>query len=521
MIEQTYAGYLHNRYDFAGTGALTDFLSRRDDRLLFGDTVDLGALVQQYGAPLEVAYCPLITQQVQRMLEYAAAAQAATGYTGEFIYAYATKANFSEEVVRTALDAGAHYETSAAADVVIAHMLWQQGILASERYIFCNGSKEDMYLDGIVALRNAGHERVVAVLDDLDELETLLARVRAPMLFGVRERHAPEVVDHSHPGGERFGLTPDEIEQVVQRLAGTPHQLIVYHAMVGSQIEDAALWHARLTRSAEAWARLAQRVPSLRMFNFGGGMPTSGYDLGFSFDYTDFLQRLMTTVAAISARYAVPQPAIVAECGRYTVANHSVYLLEVGRVKQAGAVEPWYLLNGSLMVSAPDTLIVDQEFVVLPLADWDAPVRDVRLGGRRTCDSDDLYPRPHRPALPLPEYQPGMVLAVFGVGAYQAMIGGKGGAHHCLNPEMRRIIVEQVDDRLVLREIAPQGLTAMMTALGYNREILEPVRQPALGERVSLPSRPLRSGRRRSTLNRSAAQRGWSQRIAPMYAAPA
>jgi len=508
LIEQTYAGYLQDRYGFAGTGVLTDFLSRHNERLLLGDTVDLGALVAQYGAPLEVSYCPLITQQVQNMLDYATAARAQTGYAGDFLYAYATKANFSEEVVRTALGAGANYETSAAADVVIAHHLWRQGILPEDRYIFCNGSKEDAYIDGIVALRRAGYERVVAVLDDLNELEELIARCAAPMLFGVRERHAPEVVDLAHPGGERFGLTPAEIEQVVARLAGTSHQLMVYHAMVGSQIEDAAAWEARLQRSVTAYATIAARVPEMTMFNFGGGMPTSGYDLGFNFDYTGFLSNLMASTGRICADYGVAAPLIVAECGRYTVANHNVYLLEVGRVKQQGALEPWYLLNGSLMVSAPDTLIVDQEFVVLPLDGWDDAMQGVRLGGRRTCDSDDLYPRPNRPALPLPAFCEGMVLAVFGVGAYQSMIAGKGGAHHCLNPEMRRIIIEQDGDQLVLREVAPQGLVAMMTALGYNREVIEPARQP-IQQPIRLPisqqaaplpvrpARPMRPARRR------------------------
>ncbi|HEY1015636.1 MAG TPA: arginine decarboxylase, partial [Herpetosiphonaceae bacterium] len=255
---------------------LTDFLSRRDERLLLGDTVDLGALVERYGAPLEVAYCPLITQQVHNMVGYAAEARARAGYAGEFLYAYATKANFSEEVVRTALGAGAHYETSAAADVVIAHHLWRQGVLASDRYIFCNGSKEDDYIDGILALRHAGYSMVVPVVDDLDELATLLERARLPLLLGVRERHAAAVVDPAHPGGERFGLTHEEIDEAVEMIAGTRHQLIVYHAMVGSQIEDAAAWEARLARSVEAYARVARRVPSLRMFNFGGGMPTSG-----------------------------------------------------------------------------------------------------------------------------------------------------------------------------------------------------------------------------------------------------
>ncbi|HYF64875.1 MAG TPA: hypothetical protein VD886_18770, partial [Herpetosiphonaceae bacterium] len=101
--------------------------------------------------------------------------------------------------------------------------------------------------------------------------------------------------------------------------------------------------------------------------------------------------------------------------------------------------------------------------------------------------------------------------------AYQQMLAGRGGAHHCLNPEMRRIIIEQDGDQLALREIAPQGLMAMMTALGYNREVIEqpvrvPARQPA--EQSLLPVRPLRPARRRQA---GSALRGAVSR--PLWAA--
>jgi hypothetical protein len=103
------------------------------------------------------------------------------------VYAYATKANFAEEVVRTAISAGAHYETSSAFDVRIAHQLWRNGVLPPERFIFCNGSKEPNYIQAILELRQAGFANVVPILDDPDEFEAL-AGCREPLLLGVRER---------------------------------------------------------------------------------------------------------------------------------------------------------------------------------------------------------------------------------------------------------------------------------------------------------------------------------------------
>ena len=505
MNGQTYVTAFTDRYGVGPEGQINDFISRRGDRLLLADQIDLNAMAARYGAPLEVAYCPQITLQVERMREWAETARARSGYAGDFIYAYATKANFAEEVVRTAISSGAHYETSAAADVAIAHYLWQQGILPSDRFIFCNGSKDDAYIAAIVTLRHAGFARVVPVIDDLDELEALLMLCREPLLLGVRERHAPADVDASHPGGERFGLTPDEIARVAERLRNTPHRLVMYHAMVGSQIEDADRWNARLARSAEAYACLRQRTPSLRLFNFGGGMPTSAYSLDFRFDHVGFLERLMTTLASVCNAHDIPQPTLVGEFGRYTVASHNVFIMEVGRVKRGqGDAPDWMLLNGSLMVALPDSLIVPgQEFIILPLDGWDRPVRPVRLAGRLTCDSDDFFPRPGSPPLLLPEPYPGQKIAFFGVGAYQQMIAGRGGAHHCLTPEMRRIIIERDEDALVVREIAPQNLGQIMGLLGYACETLElpapqSERTPVERRVPREPARPPRSARRRN-----------------------
>src|SRR5439155_10804100 len=189
-------------------------------------------------------------------------------------------------------------------------------------------------------LRKAGCTRVVPSLDDPRELDALLERCSEPLLLGVRERHPIETVNPAHPGGERFGMTSDAIAQVVERLKGTPHRLVVYHAMVGSQIEDVEGWLARLARSVESYCRLRERVPTLRAFNFGGGMPTSAYSLDFDFDFAGFLERLMGTMAATCAALGVEQPDLIGEFGRYTVASHNVFLFEVGAVKEGQGGAP-------------------------------------------------------------------------------------------------------------------------------------------------------------------------------------
>jgi arginine decarboxylase len=154
------------------------------------------------------------------------------------------------------------------------------------------------------------------------------------------------------------------------------------------------------------------------------------------------------------------------------VATHSVFLVEVGAVKAGQPGDPdWYLVNSSLMVSLPDSILVEgQEFVIVPLSGWDRPVRPVRLAGRRTCDSDDVYPRPDQPPLMLPDVGEGLVLAICGVGAYQQMISGRGGAHHCLSPEPARVIFSEVAGRLRSRHVPQQDQATIMRLLGYPPE---------------------------------------------------
>jgi arginine decarboxylase len=485
LKQQTYADYIRDRIGFDGEGDVTDFLTREDGQLMLGGRVNLTELARSHGAPLEVVYTPQITAQVERMRGWAEQARAAAEYEGRFLYAYATKANFAAEAVQTALRAGVHYETSAAADVVIAHSLFRQGVLPADRLICCNGSKEPNYLDAIRALRLDGCERVVPVLDDLAELEALLD-TPAPLMFGVRERAAGNR-DGTHPGNDRFGLTAAEIGRAAERIAGTGHRLVLYHAMIGSQVEDEAHFLATLRASVVNYARLRRVVPTLRYFNFGGGVPTSGYRLGFAFDYAGFLARLMATIRDTCAAYDVPVPDLIGEFGRYTVATHSVLLLEVGATKAGADGQPdWYLVNGSMMVSLPDSVLVDgQEFVILPLDGWERPAREARLAGRRTCDSDDVYPRPHRAPLVLPEFGDGLTLAVCGVGAYQQMISGRGGAHHCLSPEPARVVVSEHEGRLVSRYVPQQDQATIMRLLGYQPQVAHaPAARPAVPSSV-------------------------------------
>jgi len=484
----------HIRPHLDPAGHLNSFIALRDERVIFADALDLLELVERYGSPLEVSFCPLISRRIHEMHAHWAAARARAGYRGEFVYAYATKANFAEEVVRTAVTAGAHYETSSAFDLRIAQRLWQNGVLPSDRFVFCNGSKEQPYIDAILEFRQAGFANIVPILDDPAEFEAL-SICTEPLLLGVRERKdAGDMAAGATYGYDRFGMTPAELTLLAARVATTPHQIMLYHAMVGSQLEDRAFWSKEVIESLDGYARLRAVAPALAYFDFGGGMPTGAYSLDFQFDYGVFAEQLQRDIGAWCDAHCTPHPHLVGEFGRYSVADHGLHIFSVGRTKpgQPG-MPPWYLLDGSIMVALPDILIVKgQHFVTLPLNHLADEAGPVVLGGRRTCDSDDFYPRGDlelilprarlpiaectvqieendqstSPQSPISNPQP-LYIAFFGTGAYQAMLSGEGGAHHCLAPEAAKLIIEEQAGEFVTRVIGEQSWNDVLAELGY------------------------------------------------------
>lgn len=471
----SYHDYLQSQADTQGR--LNDFLSIQAGRLMFAD-IDPLALANTYGSPLEISFCPQITRRVHEMQSLFARVREQLGYTGQFVYAYATKANFAEQVIRTAISAGAHYETSSPFDVRIAMILYKNGILPANHFVFCNGSKEPAYIDAILALRRSGFANVVPILDDPEEFEALAA-CELPLLLGLRERKdATDLREGATYGYDRFGMSADVMQALAQRVANTRHTIVLYHAMVGSQLEDEAFFIRETRESLQGFAKLREHAPDMHYFNFGGGFPTPAYSLDFGFDYTATIRALLEAVADECRQCNMDVPHLVGEFGRYTVADHGLHIFHTRRRKPAqsgldGAL-PWYLIDGSLMVALPDILIVaGQQFIALALNHWDAPVQPVLLGGRRTCDSDDFYPRDPQHGLLLPHVDAETLareplrIAFFGTGAYQAMLSGEGGAHHCLAPEAPHLIIEQQHGQRTQRLIPEQSWEDVLGELGY------------------------------------------------------
>ena len=133
-----------------------DYLHVKDGELHFGG-FNLGQLFlpedepsegpvypglgKTFPSPLEIVYLPKIRKRIHEMQHIFADVIAELGYEGKFHYAYASKANAAEEVIRTTLEAGAHHEMSSVVDVAIAELMINRGLLSADKMIVCNGFK--------------------------------------------------------------------------------------------------------------------------------------------------------------------------------------------------------------------------------------------------------------------------------------------------------------------------------------------------------------------------------------------
>ena len=457
-----------------------DYLSAHDGHLYL-DEIDLAGLFlaeqpalglpRRLQSPLEIVYLPRIRYKIETLKKIFESAIQETHYAGKFIYAYPSKANMAEEVVRTVLQTDTHYEISSAFDVDIVRIMRAKGVLTSKQMVICNGFKPNglEYADRIIQLRQE-HGNVLPVIEDMTEIEPL---VRSGLSFdvGLRQKSANRHGNGEEPrkDNSRFGMDLADVWRAAETVAATPTlTLKLYHTLVGSQIADESDFVARLTPAIENYARLRQRFPSLQIFDFGGGVPAA-MTLDFAFDYHAFFIQLLTTIQKVCALHHVPVPDVLGEIGRYTVSEHGAHLFKVILSKDNGSAYPWYIINGSIMSSLPDSWALGEHFIVLPLNHLDKPFRRVQLGGI-TCDSDDVYPpRGSLAPLYLPVETKELYIGFFSIGAYQEMLGGVGGTKHCIIPEADELVIDRDPAGQYQFQLLPgQNFQKALGNLGYS-----------------------------------------------------
>ncbi len=426
-------------------------------------------------SPLEIAFLPDIRARVAAMDRRFRRAIDELGYPAPFHFAFASKANTAEEIVRSTLTAGAHHEMSSDIDVEIARRMIQAGLLPEDRLVLANGFKGpgSAYARNLLELGRE-HPRVIPILEDASELRGF-ADSGVEFEFGIRIKKPQEAMG-AGDRDSRFGVDAGAAERLAADIdEASEARFVLLHAMFGSATDTPEEFVAALEPALDLYARLGRRHRHLRFFDFGGGVP-GRTTLDDSFDYDRFARRLLEMAIERCAAHGTRPPELIGEFGRYTVSEHAAHLFRVITVKENGSALPWYLVNGSIMTSFPDAWALGEHFICLPLNHLDRPFRRVRLGGI-TCDRDDVYP-PRGSSVPLflPDLDTAELrdnplhVGFFSVGAYQEMLGGVRGSKHCVLPEATEILIDRNGDGDFVCDILPGHTTEdVLHNLGYGR----------------------------------------------------
>jgi len=126
------------------------------DNHLHFNGIDLMELVKEYGTPLKFSYLPKISSQIQKANQLFEKAITKHNYSGKYFYCYCTKSSHFSFVLNEALKNNVDIETSSAFDLEILSKLNQEGKFNTDKYIICNGFKNEVYATNIAKTVNNG-----------------------------------------------------------------------------------------------------------------------------------------------------------------------------------------------------------------------------------------------------------------------------------------------------------------------------------------------------------------------------
>jgi diaminopimelate decarboxylase/aspartate kinase len=329
---------------------------------------------------------------------------------------YAIKANPHPEVLRTLEETGMGFECvspgevervfEALPDLDPDRVLFQPNFAAPDEYADAFDQGVHVTLDNVQPL---------AERPDVFADEEIFVRVDPGQGHG-HHRHVRTAGAQS-----KFGVVPDDLEQLRAAADRAGTTVVGLHVHVGSGITDEATW----ADLADFLASLAGDFPAVEAINVGGGLGVPDQPGAAPLD-----------VSAVSAALeeAVGRHApydLWMEPGRYLVAEAGVLLARVTQTKEKGPVRYVGLDTGMNSLLRPALYGAHHEIVNLSRLDEPPSVTADVVGP--ICETGDVLGHNRR----LPPTEPGDVLLVATTGAYGASMSNR----YNLRPPAEEVLI--------------------------------------------------------------------------------
>lgn len=410
-------------------------------------TLDLFHLAQELSAtqkgPVLLRFPALIQQNIAAIQNAFRQAIQQTNYQNQYTLAYPLKVNPHASVVKSMMtspdSANMTFEVGSKAELIIA--------LTQTRHnqrILCNGFKDEEYLLLVLKAAQSG-QKICLVFEALHEVNLLMPLLKKSLPIntltdnlhlGLRLRLNTSADGHwgeSNGENSKFGLSNSEVLHVVEALKKNHYlsALKMMHIHPGSQILAVKKLIACFQEAICYYHELLQLGAPIECVDIGGGL---GMDYSFmqgepSRDYTlyDYAMAIIEPMKKYCDQHQLPQPHIISETGRNTVAHSSLLITQVKPLsKNIPDQSQKYLANFSVFQSLPDYWGIQQCFPLLSLHGYENSLNRTGVFHDLTCDSDGvikhyLHPQKWQPQLALPDIDIQFV-GVFLVGAYQEIM---------------------------------------------------------------------------------------------------
>ncbi|MGQ0635306.1 MAG: biosynthetic arginine decarboxylase [Planctomycetaceae bacterium] len=293
-------------------------------------------------APLLLRFPQLLENQLRKLHGAYEEAIREFQYSGRHFPVFPMKVNPRREVVEEFLRAGSKIgcglECGSKAELYAA--------LALERprdsLLVCNGFKDEAFIN-LALLGVHGGQRVIVVVEKLNELKTLLRRAReagAKPWVGLRAKlYSRGSGKWASSGGEaaKFGLTTSEILECLRLLRneGMLDALKLLHFHIGSQITDIKRVKNAMKEAARVYCRIRRLGAPVEFLDIGGGMGVdydgskTMFEASINYTMQEFANDAVYTIASVCDDEEVSHPNLVTESGRVMTAYHAVLVTSI------------------------------------------------------------------------------------------------------------------------------------------------------------------------------------------------
>ena len=399
-------------------------------------------IAQKYATPLSVGFVDVISTRINSLKQLFADAIQRHNFNGKYNYAYATKANYFSEVVHTSSKNCDMLEFSSEYDLEILIQLIKLKHFNKNMKVICNGLKNDNYISKIKILASKGIKLLV-ILNNEEEYDLLKKHNITNIEIGIRYACEDERrlylnnYDNFDIAENRFGVDKLGFEKLLKRIKREKlYTCSVFHFHFGGEITNLRNYLKAFENVCEYFINLAKKYPNFKYLDFGGGFPSQ---LNTKISIPSLVDGIVKTVAKYANESSINFD-IIGEHGRYTTAEHGVYIFKIEqKVKNYNKL--WAIINNSLMNCLPDIWGLQSDFILLPINGWDKEFEPCYLGGK-TCDEDDkFFVENKNKQVLLPKTNQEIYIAILGIGAYQEMLSGGSLYSHCLMPKAYELVI--------------------------------------------------------------------------------